>query len=535
LLTEGDRLALPRQQTLYALIDWSYSLLTDAEQRRFSALAVFAGGWDFAAAAAVCADSTDPNVQSTIYNLQSLADKSLIVRGWSGDEGRFGMLESIREYGLAQLKATGREADSRERHAEYYSQLAEQAEPELRGAAQTIWLERLEQEHDNIRAALAWALPHKAETAARLAATMSRFWNVRGYLDEGRRWLTSALNNQAAISAGARAGLFDGAGRLAYSQGDYPASGSYYQQALALKRRLGDRVGTLSVLNGLGNVAYRHADYPAAQAYYEECLLISKGLDDQRLIANSLIDLANVAKGQGNLAAARQFDEQSLTLLRSLGDQRGLGRLLINLAIIIYAQGDAMTSRALHEEGLALLRELGDKYSIALALKYLGDITCMQGDYATARRLLDESLTIQKELGNKHEVASALLVLGSVACCEGDHQAARQIHQESLALSREVGSKLGIASALLDLGSVAALRACPAAAQRAARLLGAGHQTFDALKDVLFDSELATYDRALATCHATLSEEEFEQAWNEGVAMTMEQAIAYALEEDGSD
>ncbi len=220
LLTEGDRTALPRQQTLYALIDWSYNLLTAAEQRMFTTLAVFAGGWNFAAAEAVCEDPTGPNQPSTISYLQSLADKSLIVRGWSGDEGRFGMLETIREYGLAQLKATGREVDSRERHAEYYRQLAEQADPELRGAAQALWLARLEQEHDNIRAALTWVLPHQAATAARLAAAMGRFWNIRGYLDEGRRWLSAALNKQDTISAEVRAGLYDAVGRLAYSQGD---------------------------------------------------------------------------------------------------------------------------------------------------------------------------------------------------------------------------------------------------------------------------------------------------------------------------
>ncbi|PZS01138.1 MAG: hypothetical protein DLM69_05340, partial [Candidatus Chloroheliales bacterium] len=532
LLTEGDRLALPRQQTLYALIDWSYNLLTAAEQRLFATLAVFAGGWDLAAAEAVCADTTDLNMQSTINNLQSLADKSLIVRGWSGDEDRFGMLESIREYGLAQLKATANEAESRERHAEYYRQLAEQAEPQLKGAAQASWLARLEQEHDNIRAALAWALAHKAETAARLAAAMGRFWNVRGYLNEGRRWLAAALNNQSAISVEARAGLLDGAGRLAYSQGDYPASGSYYQQALELKRRLGDSVGILSALNGLGNAAYEQGDYPAAQVYYEECLLIARALDDQRGIAHALINLSGVAREQGKLEAARQFGEQSLALQRSLGDQHSLSIVLNNLAVVIYMQGDAMTSRALHEESLALRRELGNKHGIALSLINLGDLACEQGDYAMARRFLDESLTIGKELGNKRDVADTLVILGRVACGEGDYQAARQSHEEGLALFCEMGGKQGIASALLDLGSVATLRPGPAAARRAARLLGAGCSMLDSLEGSLLPGERAAYERALATCHTTLSKEEFDQAWNAGAAMTLEQAIAYALEED---
>jgi tetratricopeptide (TPR) repeat protein len=479
------------------------------------------------------------------------------------------MLETIQEYAWEKLRESGEAEGRQTAHARYFLRLAEETAPELTGAQQVEWLTCLEEEHDNIRAALHWARELAArgpgpsaegasagaealEIGLRLAGAMRRFWAVRGYFGEGREQLTGLLALDAAATPAAsgaqaaaapdalrphRARVLDGAGVLALLQGDYVAARALLDRSLALFRELGDPSGSAGVLGSLGDVARGQGDYTAARALYGESLALSRELGDKWGIASALGHLGVVARVQGDYATARALDEQSLALQRELGDKQGVAYSLGNLGIVAQEQGDYAAARALHEESLALRRELGDKRGITLSLGNLGIVAHLQGDYAAARTLLEESLALRRELGDRRGIAMSLGSLGLVAQEQGDYAAARALLEESLVLRRELGDKWGLALALAGLGGVAvgsaesgAPGSAPGAAERGVRLLGSVAGLLENISALLDTNDRLPYTRAIATARAQLGDAAFQRAWDAGRAMTPEQAIAYALE-----
>jgi predicted ATPase/DNA-binding SARP family transcriptional activator len=500
LLTRGSRTALPRHQTLRASIDWSYDLLSESERVLLRRLSVFAGGWTLAAAG-ICsgpaartggaAGTLGIEEWEVLELLGQLVDKSLVVAAEQGEEVRYRLLETIRQYGQERLQGS-EEADAlRDRHRDWYLALAEQAEPELRGPAQGEWLTRLEEEHDNLRAVLAWCTQRReGEAGLRLGGAVWRFWEVRGYLAEGRERLAEALAARGADTA-ARAKALNGAGALARSQGDFIAARSLGEESLRICRELGDQQGIALSLNNLGIVAKDQGDYEGARALYEESLAIRRRLGDQHGIAASLYNLGDVARVQVGYEGARALYEESLAISRQLGDQRG----------------------------------------ISLALRNLGNVAKHQGDYEGARALHEESLAISRQLGDQRGIASSLNHLVLVAHYQGDYGGARALYEESLAICRQLGDQLITACSLEGLVAVAAAQGQP---ERAARLFGAAKALREEIGVPLLPSDRTDYDRDVAAARAALGEEAFTAAWAEGRAMSLNQAIAYALA-DGSD
>ncbi|HLV79226.1 MAG TPA: BTAD domain-containing putative transcriptional regulator, partial [Chthonomonadaceae bacterium] len=321
LLTGGSRTALPRQQTLKAALDWSYDLLSPDEQQLLARLSVFAGGWTLKAAEAVCgADGYD-----VLDLLASLIDKSLVIAEECEGRTRYRLLETIRAYGWERLREAGEIETWCDRHLEFFLQLAETAESRILGADLAQWLERLESEHDNLRAALEWRRQEKgtSEAGLRLAGALWRFWRVRGYYCEGREHLQAALSQDGARSPmPARAKALLGAGALSAEQGDYPAARALLEQCLALRRELEDRSGMGSVLNHLGRVAYEQGDMDAARALYAESLAICREAGNKQGVASALINLAGTTRLQGDLAATRALCEEALAISRELGDKQ---------------------------------------------------------------------------------------------------------------------------------------------------------------------------------------------------------------------
>ncbi|HWE64183.1 MAG TPA: tetratricopeptide repeat protein [Chloroflexota bacterium] len=265
---------------MHAAIAWSYDLLEPDEQRLFRRLAVFAGGWTAEAAVAVAAADEEVR-RTTPAALSALADKHLVQQraGPDGQE-RFAMLETIREYALERLEAGDEAPRLRAAHLQHYLTMAEAAGHELTGPHQALWLVRLEQELNNLRAALAWALQRRdGEAGLRLTAALYRFWAIRGYLGEGRRWLEATLANAGSAPAALRAAALNGAGNLSWQQGDYERATALHEEALALRRALGDRRGVAGSLGNLGTVAYRKGDFARATALYEEALALERELD----------------------------------------------------------------------------------------------------------------------------------------------------------------------------------------------------------------------------------------------------------------
>ncbi|MBI3661211.1 tetratricopeptide repeat protein [Candidatus Acetothermia bacterium] len=489
LLVGGNRAALARHQTLQATMDWSYQLLSEQEQALLRRLSVFSGGWTFEVAEKVCADEV-VKPHEVLALMTHLVDKSLVVMEEKDEEGRYRLLETVRQYGHEKLLKSGEAEFIRNHHLDFCLRFAEEAEPKLQGAEQKIWLNRLEVEHDNLRAALAWSLEgnNKVEAGLQLAGVLWRFWEVRGHFTEGRRWLEEALTKTPARTM-ARAKALKGAGNLAIDQGDYTAARSLYQESLIIQRELGDKPGITASLNNLGNVAYMQGNYAEARSLYEESLAIKRELGDQRGIAISLGNLGNVAREQEDYVSARSFHEESLIIKRELEDKRGIAFSLNNLGEVARAQGDYVSARSFHEESLIIKRELRDKQGITFSLNNLGYVVYAQGDYVAARAFYQESLSIQRELVDKQRIAESLQGLAGVDCAEGQ-------------------------------------------CERATQLLAAAKSLRDAIDAVLEPAEQIEYDRIMATLRAGLGEEAFARVWAKGAAMTLQQAIEYALTKD---
>ena len=492
LLTGGPRTAPRRQRTLRATLNWSYELLTEPEQALLQRLAVFASGCTLEAAEAVCVGEGIAAVE-VLELLDGLVRQSLVQVGDAAGVARYRLLETVRHYGQERLAAGGELAAAQQRHAAYYLRLAEEADPHLLGAEQRSWMDRLEREHDNVRAALRWSLGQdNGATALSLGGMLWRFWFTRGYLSEGRQWLHDALRLQAvttADSALARAKALNGAGALAYYQGDYAEARHRYEQALAIYHELGDRRGVAALLGNVGLVVKDQGDSARATAYYQESLAAFQELEDRRGVANALNNLGIAAGDAGDFARAAALHERSLALKRELEDARGIITSLNNLGAIALDQGNYERAMALHEESLVLARALGHRPSSIVSL------------------------------GN----------LGRIAREQGAHDRAIELYAQCLTLCQAVGDKRGIASTLEGLGGLARLQQ---RSRHAAHLYGLAEAIREAIGAPRPPSEDrgAAYDRDREATRAALGDDGFARAWAEGRALSPEQALSQVVD-----
>jgi predicted ATPase/DNA-binding XRE family transcriptional regulator len=510
-LSDGARDLPPRHQTLRAAIGWSYELLSADEQRLFRRLGLFVGGWTVAAAQAVCVDGGvpaldsglrevgDDHPQSTMHNtldeLASLVDSSLLKQDNAGaGEPRFTMLETIRAYALEQLTASGEAAALRRRHAEHFLALAAAAEPHLHGRDQVAWVERLELEHDNLRAVLAWSQsgPDDQAIGVRLAGALVWFWMIHGHHHEGCMWFDAMLNRpNVAVPARAKA-LRAAVAALVESQGDVARATAFQEESLALDRALGDAAGVAETLFWSGRAKIWQGAYAQAHA----------------LLAESLA-----------MFQAQKNTWMTMWTLMSLGDTA-------------YYNAEIMKAQAYFQETLPLSLGLEDPFSIAWALANLGRVAHALGDDRQAQSHYAESLALFRDLGNRRDIAQVYLELGRVACTQGHAAQAHGYYAESLPIFGELMDKLGIAQCLERIaGLISTPGQHPADTRRTARLFGAAEAVRAAAGLPLPPVYRAAYQHDLAAARARLDEEAFAAAWAEGQAMTLEQAIAYALEE----
>ncbi|HLV80300.1 MAG TPA: tetratricopeptide repeat protein, partial [Chthonomonadaceae bacterium] len=474
-----------RHRSLWAAIDWSYHLLAPDLKRFFARLSVFRDGWRLEAAEAVCEEPL------ALDYLSQLRAYSLILAEESPETIRFRMLETLREFAGEVLPPDDR-ASLSDRHRDHFLRFAEEAEKAFFSADQARWLQLLEQEHENMRASLRWCQMNtdSQEAGLRLAGSLWRFWDMGGYWSEGRKHLQSLLSHGAArAKTPARAKALHGAASLAMRLGDYAAARTLFEQSLAIEQELGDKKSLAASLNGLGNVAVNQGDYAAARLLYE----------------------------------------QSLTMARETGDKKVVALSLGNLGHLLYLQSDYAGARALHEQSLAMERELGDRWGIAFTLHGLGALAADEGDPAAARDLYAESLDIRREIGDRWGTALSLHNLGSLAQQRGDFKAARDLYAESLSIRREIGDKRDIAYSLEALAEITARQE---QAEVAARLWAAAKALREAIGSSLPPKDTVACDRLVAEAQTVLGEPAFSAAWEQGQAMTLEQAIAYALQED---
>jgi predicted ATPase/serine/threonine protein kinase/DNA-binding CsgD family transcriptional regulator len=528
-LTSGARDAPGRQQTLHNTIEWSYQLLDTTEQRLLRRLSVFVGGCMLEGVEAVCA-ALDGEATGVVDGVSSLLDKSLLQRiEQERQASRLVMLETIREYGWEELAESGELEASRQAHAHYYLQLAEEAERELRGVQAAEALERLEREHDNLQAVMQWFLErgelgHNIELALRLGGALWRFWNVHGHWSEGRAFLERALADSKGVAVPVQVKALRAAAKLADNQGDTDRAEALYEERLALCRGLGDTGGMALSLRILGMIAYGKGSLEVAYAQAEEALALFREVGDKEGIAQSLAEIAHVLREQGEYARAIALHEEALALFREAENMVSTAKSHICVAeMLFFSQGDPARVRTLLEEGLVLSRELGYKANIAWSFALLGRLALSEGDAALARSLVEESLELYRELGDREGIGKSLFALGRVAESLGDYASAHAHCEESLAIGRVVGDNLGIASCLEELSSVVAAQGEPT---WAAQLWGAAEAQRSSLGTPMPPVDRADYERSVAAARAHLGKKAFVVAWEEGRTMTAEQALA---------
>ncbi len=548
-LASGTQDVPVRQQTLHDTIEWSYQLLEMQEQRLFQRLSVFVGGCTLAAIESVCAGPGEGNgAGQMLDSVASLIDKSLLQQAdQEGDEPRFMMLETIREYALERLIASGEAEATRQAHAMYYLRLSEEAEREIRGPQQALWLERLEREHDNLRAALRWLFgegrmgqdagsaetqttEQRAEMALRLGRALTGFWQIHGYYQEGRTLLEQALAVSQGVSTALRAQVLTDAAMLVNIQGDTARSEALAGEGLELYRELGDKEGIALALYQLGHVAWLRGDFVMAGSLIEESMELSRELGDTISVAYAFYSLAGLATIRGDYARGSVLFEEGLTLFREEGNKRGIALSLLQMADLLYvSQGDQTRIGPLLEEGLALCREIGDKDGMAFYDYFSGKLALSLGDIPTARALLEESLTLYREMGDRQRIARSLVGLAKLEAHQAHYTLAQKLYEESLSVAR-IGHRLNIAAGLEGLASVVAAREASevslARALWAARLWGAAEALRDGMGAPLPPVARAGYEHAVAVVRTLVGEEELSRAWAEGRGMTPEQALA---------
>lgn len=415
-LLRGTLRDLPvRHQTLRAAIAWSYELLDPAEQLLFRRLSVFAGGSTLEAAAEVC-QLNNPET-GLLDDVAALASKALLRRA-DGDDvvPRFSMLDSIREFGLEKLVETSELEEAQRRHAAYFLALAKRAEPECLGPDQATWLDRLEQEHNNFRAALHWSIRRAdAETALRLAGTLTWFWNVRCHWTEGCVWLERGLSITAGVAPSVRAKALFGAGFLAAQLYDISRANGLLEASLALYTDLGDEQGCTDALYGLGYLAYLQRDHQGAASALNNSLAIARRLGDERRTATTLYMLGSSAFNQEKFELATGFLQESRALSHKTGHIRTAANSLRLLGYIALVDGSLAKAGTFLSESLALFRAIGDRRGTADDLHTLGWVAVRQGNYRRAVDLLEESLVICLELDDKPDLIEGLEAVTDLA------------------------------------------------------------------------------------------------------------------------
>jgi len=518
LLSAGPRHARPRHQTLRATIEWSYDLLSETEQASFSRYSVFSGGFSLQAAEAVAEGST------AVDDLTRLIEKSLLLLEDHDGDGRYRMLETLRAFGQERLHELPFVADVRRRHFAYFSALVLGAQSYLKGSEQADWLDLLDLEYDNIRAALDWGLSERTADGLRLAHDLADFWEMRARTAEGQRWL-SHYTEQAPANAELAAALV-ALGRLEIDQGKLVSAEQRLIRAIEIARKEVDSPVEAAALNNLGNLAFLQGDFDLALQRYEASLAIRRELGDDAGVSATLSNLGNVARAINRFDEAVARYEQSMEIDRRLGDQVGVSTTLNNLGLVAQARGDVDSARQQFEQSLRLKRSLGDKHGIALTLHNLGLVAQYSGDMPTARQLYAESLALRREIGDRAGAAMILNNLAFLAHSQGDSSTARKHFAEALGTFSEVGMREGVLSCLEGLGQIAAETGDGA---RAAMLFGAVAAMRETLGMPLPENELPAHEARLASLRAELGDD-FEVLWVQGRTSTQEQAIGIAFE-----
>jgi predicted ATPase/class 3 adenylate cyclase len=479
ILTAGDRTSLPRHQTLRALIDWSFDLLSESEQALLRRLSIFSGGWTIEAAETVCiGGSVD---QADIIDLLgNLVEKSMV--GLSLETGRYFMLETVRQYAHEKLEAAGEVEAFRQQQHRYYLTLAETPNPYLTGPDYPAWIERVEVEADNLRAILLWALESgKADEVLHLCFVLRGFWRA-GYWSDGLAWLEGALSLHQ--------------------------DGSQRSQAEGLLV-----AGELVLIRGEIDVADR---------YLGECLRITRAAGYDLLTSCALIYQSRIIQSRGDPSQARRMSEEALLITQNLGDKGAASLVLLNMGVQSETLNNISQAQRYYEQSLELSRAAGEIFCTAASLNNLAVILYIQSDLQFAQDLFEQALVIQRQLKSKIDIANVLGNLGLIAIQENEAGKARELEMESLGIRRQTGNLDLMATSFSGFASVLTLEGQTV---KAALLQGYVSDVLIKTETVLEYMEQMDFDRTAASLNAVMGEDSYRQAFQTGKTLTFEQAL----------
>ena len=523
-----------RHRTLRAAVDTSFSLLPPDLQTAFTQLSVFRGGWTLQAAENVL---SAPSRAADI--LSRLRERSLVIAETSADDDslRFRLLEVLREFADENLESDVRQS-IHQSHASYFLCFVEAAATQMSGAEARSNLDAIEEEKDNIRAALRFLLTEApkrngsapTEEALRLAGGMARFWTVRGYWDEGSDWLDCALSLPVDVVAtpSVRSYVLLGKGQIAYQRNDLAAARAAYSEAMALSQATGDESWIGALLIGLAGIAF-HADndYESAGALYRECLTLQRKRGNPAGVAVALSGLGKLAEEQGDYPSACLYQKECLERERELGNRENEANALYSLGNIAIHEERLDEAQTCYQESLQIQCDLGNRQRIGYSWAGLGHVATDRGDYAAAHLCYEEALQIARQLGETWAIAILLNNLGKVAFHENDFPHAQSLCSESLRMRAATGDRTGATRVLEALALIAGAQ--PGTQKKAATLWGAAQGLRELLQVPFAENLRIEYEASIAATRTTLGEKAFDAAKASGAALSFDEIVCLAL------
>ncbi len=492
LLVSGSRTALPRQQTLRALIDWSYDLLSEQECTLLRRLSVFMGGWTLEAAEAISPDL------DVLYLLDQLINKSLVFTMEGKTATRYRLLETIRQYGRQKLVEAGELEATADKHARYFLQLAIDSENKLNTAEAFKWMDILEADHENLRATLEWDLKRDVESALKIIGVVTLFWSGRGYPAEGRAWAEAAIACAEALP---------------------PVEG---EAAIQRKKLVAYALGSLLTL-----LVY-HGDIPNAEIASEKCAALARELGDNKLLAKALTYFCTGRLVTGDTRDVEAKMNEALQAARLSGDANSLGLALgITAELLMLLDKDPETMQAYIKESIALLQETGDLWGFSIVSVGLGMGAKFKGRYEEARARFSVLQPVLHEIGDEHRLNLIQSELAHLDRYEGHFEKAERKYHETIVKWQKLGHRAAVAHQLEALAFIAIAQE---RLERAARLLGAAQALRDKIHIQMSPAEQVEYDKEVTNLRGALDELRFTTLWNEGRSMTTDRTIQFALE-----
>jgi predicted ATPase len=527
LLTRGARTVLARHQTMRAVIDWSYHLLSNEEKSVLISLSIFVGGWTLEAAEAVCEGA------NVFDSLTYLVDKSLIAVNYqTGNEPRYYLLETIRQYAREKLAESGEGEQVRARHLDFFLRLAERAEPKLYGSGQIEWMQKLEDEHDNISAALEWSLQTNITKGQVLMAMLWWSWDLNGHVGEGYEWLDKMLAVNPKQKTLIRAKLLSGAGWLASMLDHIEQAKKYSEESVALFHELSNDAGSAFPLGTLAVLAYWRADYELAIKLAEQSLELFKSGENKWGVRHISTVLGYLAEAQGNLNKAQKFFDESLSIANEIEDYEGKGYVLYRMGLLAGSQGDDTRAMEIFEEGLKNVRLAKGKIVTTWILRAMGLTLLQRGDYKRSQMLFAEALEINRKMGDWSAVFKVLNALGWCARLQGDYLKARSFYCDGLQLRKKSGDGKNdekyMAEYLVNIGILLGVQGHP---EKFTRVLGLAKGLFPEIIESFVPFSRTETKQYIETVRVILGDEAFTAAYEAGKQMSLDEAVAYALKE----